>query len=203
MSSYSNYLSNKNCCNLKSIHSSKGAIGAKGFQGHQGPTGLGPQGPQGPQGKKGPAGPIGPTGPQGPTFSNIFSLNAINESGSSSTSVSPLKTFAIPITLNAGTYSINWSLNAYNVSGVSVSYIFIEFLGTTSGYTYTTNVYTNENPCPVVVNSNNNLTALANEILTIDNNDTTNCVVYIISSSPINFTYNFTIEINPIPAIVL
>ncbi len=55
MSTYTQYLGNKKCCDLRGL----------GPQGPTGPTGAG--GPIGPYGRTGPIGPIGPTGYTGPT----------------------------------------------------------------------------------------------------------------------------------------
>ena len=62
MSSYTNYLGSKRCCDSRG----SGPQGAQGAQGKGGPIGLGITGPTGPQGFTGATGCRGRTGAQGP-----------------------------------------------------------------------------------------------------------------------------------------
>lgn len=94
MSTYTQYLGSKKCCDLRGLgpQGPTGPTGAKGLIGPYGYTG--PQGPTGPQGLIGPTGPTGigytgPTGPQGANFYTNYSITQI-------TAVSGGSTYNIP-----------------------------------------------------------------------------------------------------------
>lgn len=217
MSSYSKYLAEKLCCNTKftTILNKKkgkdatGDVGSKGFQGPQGPVGLPGTGPQGPQGAKG-SGQRGPQGPQGPPYgSNYlykFALNNVDSYSYSSPTQSfvELYTFPTNITLNAGSYEINWSFDS-SMSTATESYLYVEFIGALGSYP--TNIYTEANPCPTGPGTNNNFQASGSEIFTLGVNDVIQCVVYFKSNiNPIQTAsgdYNFNIQINPNPVLIL
>lgn len=88
MSTYTQYLGNKKCCDLRGL-------------GPQGPTGAtGAGGPIGPYGKTGPMGPTGATGPTGAEGSNFYTNYSITQI----TAVSGGSTYNIPALTNDPNY---------------------------------------------------------------------------------------------------
>jgi hypothetical protein len=209
MSAYRKYLDAKLCCN--SQIAPKGIQGPQGEQGPQGSVGLtgytGLTGPQGPRG----FGARGQQGPQGTPYGNNFlykfsmdsSSTVFTYSISPSFELVPLSFSTTPIELKHGTYAINWSFNS-TITGTPQSFIYVEFTGTTGG-PYPTNTFTQTNPCPLIsTNTNNNLVASGSETFTINQLDTIYCNLYFMSSANFsNKTYNFNIQINPNPVLIL
>ena len=200
MSAYKKYLDSKICCNSNSFVS-QGPIGAQGLSGTQGQQGVaGYQGSQGPQGPRG-VGQRGPQGPQGSPFGSNFlqkftidsSANFIYNTATSFQQI-PLTTSTV-ITLPGGTYAVNWSFRNFFVSPPQ-SYVYISFVGTAG--TYSTNVFTETNPCPLIENASNNSYGSGSETITIgENGDTINCVLNFSAESNYSFYYSFNIQMNP------
>jgi hypothetical protein len=211
MSSSSKYLAEKLCCNTKLTtflnkkngKDTTGDVGAKGFQGPQGPVGLPGTGAQGPQGPKG-GGQRGPQGPQGPPYGSnyLYKFALDNVASNSYTSPSFEKLYAFPtvITLNAGSYAINWTFDS-SMNDATESYLYVEFIGALGSYP--TNIYTETNPCPTIPNINNNFQASGSEIFTLGVNDVIQCAIYFKSNANETVNYNFNIQINPNPVSIL
>jgi hypothetical protein len=209
MSSSSRYLAEKKCCN-SSIIGSKGPQGSQGLSGSQGLQGLtGHTGSQGPQGSRG-IGQRGPQGPQGPPFGSnyLYKFTIYSSANFTYNNLEP-EYQEIPlinstvITLPSGTYSINWSFRNFDINPPQ-SYVYISFVGTAG--TYTTNVFTETNPCPLVTNDSNNLYGSGSETFTIgENGDTIECHLYFKANTLLDqiFNYRFNLQMNPNPVKVL
>ena len=209
MSSSSKYLAAKKCCN-SNIIGPLGSQGAQGLSGSQGIQGLpGHTGSPGPQGSRG-IGQRGPQGPQGPPFgSNFLYKFTIDNSDNFTYNLEP-EYQEIPLTnstimtLSSGTYSINWSFENYIELTPPQSYVYVSFEGATG--TYSTNVFTETNPCPLITNSSNNSYGSGSETFTIgENGDTIECKLNFRANSLINqtFDYRFNIQMNPNPVEVV
>lgn len=74
MSTYTQYLGNKKCCDLRGL-GSQGPTGATGPGGPIGPYGR--TGPTGATGAEGPTGPTGPTGAEGSNFYTNYTITQI------------------------------------------------------------------------------------------------------------------------------
>jgi len=97
MSTYTQYLGNKKCCDLK-------GLGPKGPTGPTGPGGpIGPYGKTGPTGSPGSTGPTGSPGSTGPTGPNFYTNYTITQI----TALSGGSTYNIPaLTSDANYYNV-------------------------------------------------------------------------------------------------
>ena len=97
MSTYTQYLGNKKCCDLK-------GLGPKGPTGPTGPGGpIGPYGKTGPTGSPGSTGPTGSPGSTGPTCPNFYTNYTITQI----TALSGGSTYNIPaLTSDANYYNV-------------------------------------------------------------------------------------------------
>jgi hypothetical protein len=211
MSAYKKYLDAKLCCN--SQIASRGPQGPHGEQGPQGLVGLaGYTGPQGSQGLKG-LGQRGQQGPQGtPGGYNYLKKIALDVSANLTYNTSPnfqlLYTFPSNITLYAGTFAINWSINTQlNDSGLlsSQAYLYVDFIGL-NGNVYSTNLYTVNNPCTPLTLVNRSVIASASEIFTVNQSDTINCRIHFKANGNVSVplsNFHFNIQINPNPVLII
>ena len=106
------------------------------------------------------------------------------------------------MTLSSGTYSINWSFENYIEVTPPQCYVYVSFLGNAG--TYSTNVFTETNPCPLITNSSNNSYGSGSETFTIgENGDTIQCKLNFRANALENFNYRFNIQMNPNPVEVV
>jgi hypothetical protein len=204
MSTYKNYLDAKVCCQQQIFKI--GPQGEKGPTGVTGPNGLtGITGPTGSTGMKGKS-QRGNTGPQGPpggsNYLNKFTLDSI-----SSFIFNSIGTFQeIPLTtkirLSKGSYAIQWSFNSQILNSQDFQNYFIYVSFKSDLGNYSTNIYTIDNPCPII-EYNKDLVATANENFTLDNEDTIECILNIKSNANQVFNYNFMIQINPNSVLII
>ena len=213
MSSYQNYLYNKNSCNYnytkvegpkgppgpQGATGPKGVQGATGSQGDKGPQGeccVGAQGPQGAQGAVGPGGgPIGPTGPTGPPGQGYaYNKNVSDNLTIQSDFLNESASFTITLPGAGGKWAISWGISE-DISDPTNEFYIIFDDGSNS---YSPFIYKSSQPYSLISNSSHT-SGSANDYVDFGSSTALSLTVKLYQKSAIEYgsmpTYHFSLTL--------